>query len=112
MRDYTYSVRISVVLRDRLFAVTEKIRGAHTSMVMTAMETICDYVEKNKAITLPFSLILTPEFEAIKARLEKLEAENKQLKLQGLNTNAPVSRSARIGTGVIETARKRSGIKA
>ena len=71
LRDYTYSVRIPPELRDRLFAVTDKVKIPHTNLVMACMEAICEYVEKNGSLTMPLDLVPHATLEKKHARKPK-----------------------------------------
>jgi predicted DNA-binding protein len=79
LRDYTYSVRIPPELRNRLLAVTDKTKIPHTNLVMTCMESVCDYVEQHGALTMPFDVVPRPDLKKMQSHIRELE---KQLKIK------------------------------
>jgi GTP-sensing pleiotropic transcriptional regulator CodY len=119
LRTGRIALNISDSLKERLqkAEVTTGVLAIH--MLAKASESICDYVEKHKAITMPFSVIPTPEFETLKSRLKELETENSQLKGQRPTADTQITRSVRSASvtstadigGATETGRRRSGIK-
>jgi predicted DNA-binding protein len=104
-------LNVDSTLKKRLKKI-ELDSGISVANLLTKVsEGLCDYVEKTKGIALPLAVTAKAEWVALKSRLAELEAENAQLKSTGLNTAAPVSRSART-SGLAKTGGSRSGSKA
>jgi GTP-sensing pleiotropic transcriptional regulator CodY len=71
---------VSEKLKKRMLDAEAVTGVLAVNMLVKASESICDYVEKVRAITMPFSLLPRPELEALRSRLAELEAENARLK--------------------------------
>ena len=76
MRSYTYSLRITDELKERLWKLTKETGVQHTGLVEDFIKNLCNFYEEQNEIRPPFVIVPKKDFEQMKAELEELNSKS------------------------------------
>jgi hypothetical protein len=66
VRNYTYNVRITDELKERLWKMTKETGVQHTGLVEDFIKNLCNFYEEHREIRPPFAIIPKKDLELLK----------------------------------------------